>query len=110
MISSCTGSTLVTTVALLPLGLVLELFQATRPERLQMPYHFADCLRVRLIDPRSPLPPLGEQAGVAENGQVLGHGRASRVEVSSYFPGRKPSQGDELDDAATGGVGQCAEC
>jgi hypothetical protein len=110
MISRVTGSPFATLVSLLTFGLALELLQSTRPERLQMPDHLIDGFLVRLVNARSSLPTFLEQPRLPENRQVLGDSRSSRVEMSGDVTGSQPAQGDEFDDAATGGVRQCTKC
>jgi hypothetical protein len=91
-------------------GLALELMQSARPERLQMLDDLVDGFLVRLIDARSSLPTFREELSLSENRQVLGHSRSSRVEVSGDVTGSQPAKGDELDDAAPGGIRQGAKC
>jgi hypothetical protein len=109
MISRVTGSPLVTPVSLLSLRLAFELVKSGRPERLQVTDHLVDCFWLGRVDTGASLATLLEQPGVPENGEVLGHRRPGGVESPGDVAGGHPVRGHELDDPATGWIGEGSE-
>jgi hypothetical protein len=66
----------------LVLGGGLERTQALGPEDLEISPELGDGFRPRAIQALRPVPPLGDQARLLQDAQVLGDGRPGDVEAA----------------------------
>src|SRR5687767_8791891 len=109
MVRSTVSSRSIVMISLLlclSFGSIFEGGQALVPERPEEREHLGEPLLPRAVQAPGAVPPLGDQAGFLEHGQMLGDGRAGDGELFGDGAGRELLAPDEAHDLAPTGLGK----
>src|SRR6266508_1053388 len=62
------------------------------------------------VDATGPLPPLGDEPGILQHPEVLGHGRTGHLEMGGDLPGAHLRVANQAQDLTPAGLGDGSEC
>src|SRR5919201_2083346 len=93
------GSTATSPPSLFEFGRVLQTLEAFVPERFEKRPQIGEALGTKPVEPPRPFSPLRHEPRLAQDAQVLRHGRSRDLEAGGDLPGGKLVRADEGEDA-----------